>query len=564
MISRDSLSMHYRWIVPGLCLALVAITWFVYSPTLRHGFVNFDDDAYVQDAHEIIAGVTFHGLKCAFTRTYVGNWQPLTSISHMLDCQFYGLKPGGHHFTSVLLHTISVLLLFFFLRKVTGSPSGTGNVWRSAFVAALFAIHPLHVESVAWVAERKDVLSGVFFMLTLLAYVRYVRAPSLARYVTMSIWFACGLMSKPMLVTLPLVLLLLDYWPLNRGQRSEVRGRRSEIENWLRLFAEKIPLILLSVASGIVTLYTQTSTISSLQYLPMSWRIQNGFVNVVVYIVQMFWPANLAVFYPHPHDRLPVWLVALSVLLVAAITMAAIALRQKRRYVTVGWFWYLVMLAPVLGIVQVGLQGHADRYTYLPHIGLYVLITWGIVDLTARWRYRAQVLGTLAVLAIVTLAWCASVQASYWRDSQSLWEHTLAVTSNNDVAHTNLGNLLPAREAIPHYEKALQIAPHTALPLNNLAWIRATSPDPFQRDGAKALEMAKEANQLSGGTDPVFVRTLAAAFAENGQFAEAIETAQRALPLAVDRENAALANDLRHNIDNFQKHIPLRDPSLAP
>jgi tetratricopeptide (TPR) repeat protein len=246
------------------------------------------------------------------------------------------------------------------------------------------------------------------------------------------------------------------------------------------------------------------------------------------------------------------------------MSLAAVLIGRKRKYVPVGWFWYLVMLVPVLGIVQVGLQRHADRYTYLPHIGLYLLVTWGIVDLAARWRYRAQLLGTAALLAIVALAWCASIQASHWRNSESLWRHTLAVTANNDVAHTNLGNLLPAREAIPHYEKALQIAPHTMLPLNNLAWIRATSPDPFQRDGVKAIELATEANQLSGGKDPVFVRTLAAAYAENGQFTEAIETAQRGLPLAIARENAALAEDLRRNIDNFQKRIPVRDPSLVP
>ena len=256
----------------------------------------------------------------------------------------------------------------------------------------------------------------------------------------------------------------------------------------------------------------------------MSWRIQNAFVSIVIYIGQMFWPANLAVFYPHPHDHLPVWMIALSIALVAAITIAAVTLGRKRRYILVGWFWYLVMLVPVLGIVQVGWQSHADRYTYLPHIGLYLLVTWGIVDLTARWRYQRQLLGTAAVVAIVALTWCASVQASYWRDSRSLWQHALAVTSDNDVAHTNLGNLLPAREAILHYEKALQIAPHTMLPLNNLAWIRATSPDPLQRDGAKALELAREANQLSGGTDPVVMRTLAAAYAENGRFNDAIET----------------------------------------
>lgn len=560
MISRDSTTMQSRWIVPGLCLVLVAITWIVFGQTLRHDFVNYDDDAYVREAPEIIRGFSRHGIALAFTHTYIGNWQPLTSISHMLDCQVYGLNPAGHHFTNVFLHSISVLLLFLVLREMTGS------IWRSAVVAALFAIHPLHVESVAWVAERKDVLSGVFFMLTLGAYVRYARRPSVRRYVTMSILFACGLMSKPMLVTVPLVLLLLDNWPLNRDQKSEVGDQKSESKTqiWLKLVVEKIPLLLLSLASGVITIFAQTFTMHSLENLPMSWRIQNAFVSVVTYIGQMFWPVNLAVFYPHPHDQLPVWLVALSIALVAAITIAAITLGRTRRYVALGWFWYLVMLLPVLGILQVGLQGHADRYTYLPHIGLYLLVTWGIVDLTARWRYRVPALGAAAVIAIVTLVCCASIQASHWRDSKSLWQHTLAVTSKNDVAHTNLGNLFPAAEAIPHYEKALEIAPHTTLPLNNLAWILATSPEPSQRNGVKALELATEVDRLAGEKDAVFARTLAAAYAENGQFTEAIETAQRALSLAIADDNAALADDLRGNIDNFQRHIPLRDPSLMP
>jgi tetratricopeptide (TPR) repeat protein len=245
------------------------------------------------------------------------------------------------------------------------------------------------------------------------------------------------------------------------------------------------------------------------------------------------------------------------------MSLAAVLIGRKRKYVPVGWFWYLGMLVPVLGFVQVGLQGYADRYAYLPNIGLYLLLTWAIVDLAKRWRFRRQILAVAATIALVALIYCARAQASYWRNSETLWHHTLDVTANNDVAHTNLGNLLPAAEAVPHYEKALQIAPHTMLPLNNLAWIRATSPDPFQRDGAKALELAKEANQLSGGKDPVFVRTLAAAYAENGQFTEAIETAQRALPLAVAQDNSALASDLRNNIDNFRRNIPVRDPSLA-
>jgi hypothetical protein len=492
-----------------------------------------------------VGGVTLDGIARTFTHTYVSNWQPLTAISHMLDCEFFGLKPGGHHFTNVLLHALAAVLLFLVLREMTAA------LWPSAFVAALFAIHPLHVESVAWIAARKDVLSGVFFMLTLGAYVRYVRQPSLTRYGTMSILFVCGLMSKSMLVTLPFLLLLLDYWPLKRGS------------SFGNLVIEKVPLFLLSAAACLVTVFSQTTSFGSLERLPMSWRIQNAFVSAITYIGQMFWPAKLAVFYPHPHGQVPPWLVGLSIALVLGFSVLAIMIGRQRGYVPAGWFWYLGMLVPVLGIVQVGLQGHADRYTYLPHIGLYILITWAIVDLTARWRYRRQLLAVAAATVIIALTWCASLQAAYWRNSESLWRNTLAVTADNDVAHTNLGNLLPGTEAIPHYEKALQIAPRTVLPLNNLAWIFATAPDASLRSGARAIELAAQAARLSGGKDPAVLRTLAAAYAEAGRFTEAIETAQHALPLAVADGNEALASDLRTNIDNFQRNIPVRDSSLV-
>src|SRR5205823_6613524 len=340
-----------------ISILLVAVVWLVFSPTIGYDFVNYDDHVYVYQNPIVSAGLTLHGIVWAFAHTHARNWHPLTTLSHMLDCQIFDLKPGGHHFTNVLLHTLAVLLLFFALRKVTGT------VWRSAFVAAVFAIHPLHVESVAWVAERKDVLSAVFFMLTLAAYTSYVRQPSLGRYLMVSVFFACGLMSKSMLVSVPVVLLLLDYWPLARGQRvegrrqrSEVRGQRSEIRS---LIIEKLPLFALSILCGVGTFLIQERSAGSLEQLPLGWRINNAIVSAVTYIWQMFWPTGLAVFYPHPGDRLAIWQVALALGLLIAITGLTFIYRKTRPYLLVGWLWYLVMLLPVIGIVQVGLQGHA-------------------------------------------------------------------------------------------------------------------------------------------------------------------------------------------------------------
>lgn len=424
----------------------MAITWLVFGQTLRHEFVNYDDDTYVYENPTITAGLTVAGVARAFTHSHARNWHPLTTLSHMLDCQLFGLGAGGHHFTNVLLHSVSAVLLFLLLRKMTNS------TWRSAFVAALFAVHPQHVESVAWVSERKDLLSGIFFMLTLAAYAHYVRKPSVARYVTMSILFAGGLMSKPMLVTIPLVLLLLDYWPLKRPL------------GLANLLVEKLPLLLLSAASSLITFLIQKHGGAQAEPLPLIWRIENAIVSYVTYIWQMIWPANLAPFYPHPENSLPLREISLALVVLIAVSVIAILRRRTNPYLVVGWFWYLIMLLPVIGIVQVGAQGWADRYTYLPHIGLYLLITWGIVDLAARWPYRRRILGAVAAILVVVLTWCSSIQAVYWRNSESLWTHTLAVTSNNAVAHNNLGDVFFKRdqidEALSHYEKALEIRSH--------------------------------------------------------------------------------------------------------
>ena len=324
-----------RVVVLLVCVALIALTWFVFGQTLGHDFVSYDDHVYIQDNPIVRNGLSAEGLIWAFTHSHASNWHPLTTLSHMIDCQLFGLNPRGHHFTNVLLHAIAVLLLFLVLRQMTGA------FWKSAFVAALFAIHPLHVESVAWVAERKDVLSGVFFMLTLGAYERYVRCHTFGRYLFVMLVFALGLMSKPMLVTVPLVLLLLDYWPLRRfANKSSVASR---------LVFEKVPLLALSAASCAATILAQKTAVSSLEELPFSFRISNAVITYVAYVWQMLRPTKLAVFYPHPYDRLPLWEILLAAGLLVIITVIVFALRRKQPYFVTGWFWYLIMLVPVIG-----------------------------------------------------------------------------------------------------------------------------------------------------------------------------------------------------------------------
>ena len=423
---------------------LIGIVWLVFAQTLGHDFVNYDDRVYVYANPVVTDGISWKGIVWAFTHPHARNWHPLTTLSHMLDCQLFDLRAGGHHFTNVVLHTISVLLLFFLLRDITGL------FWRSLFVASVFAIHPLRVESVAWIAERKDVLSAVFFMLTLGAYVRYTLQPAVSRYLTMSILFALGLMCKPMLVTVPFVLLLLDYWPLNRSQKSEVRVQK--------LIVEKIPLLLLSIASCVATVWAQSEQIGAMEQFSLASRIGNALVSCVIYLQQLFCPSHLAVFYPY--HAIDLWQVALAALFLLGITALAFLWRRTRPYFLVGWLWYLGMLLPVIGIFQIGLQAHADRYTYLPHIGLCIAATWTVAEMSILRAHRKILfaLSGIVVLALTANAWH---QTSYWKNSETLWKQTLAVTSDNDVAHNNLGLFYEQQrnldEAISQYEAALQI-----------------------------------------------------------------------------------------------------------
>ena len=435
------------WAVCALLLLAVAL---VFGQTVGHEFVNYDDDDYIYENSQVTRGLTSEGVGWAFTRSHSGNWHPLTWMSHMLDCECYGLRPGGHHLSNVLLHAATAILLFLALRQMTG------RLWPSALVAVVFAVHPLRVESVAWVTERKDLLSGLFFMLTLAAYARYAGRPfSPARYLAVVVLFALGLMAKPMLVTLPFVLLLLDYWPLDRFDGSPRRG--------LRLIVEKIPLLLLAMASCMVTLQVQSMAFAEGRATPFSLRIANALLAYVTYLGQIFWPAGLSVLYPYPTQSLPMWKVAGASLVLAAITSSAMAGWRKRPYLLVGWLWYLGMLVPVIGLVQVGTQAMADRYTYLAQIGPYLVLVWGSESMCRGWTWRRWMCGAASALIVAGLIACAWRQATYWRNSETLWTHTLAHTAENFLAHNNFGVDLARQgrldEAMAQYRSALEINP---------------------------------------------------------------------------------------------------------
>ena len=457
-----------RWVG----LALIAANLIVYASLKHHRFVNYDDDEYVTANAVVQSGLTWHGVSWAFTTGHAANWHPLTWLSHMLDVELYGLEPGAHHLTNLLFHIANTLLLFGLLHRMTGA------LGRSAFVAALFAVHPLHVESVAWLAERKDVLSTLFWMLTIGAYVDYVRRPGPRRYGAVLLFFALGLLAKPMLVTLPFVLLLLDFWPLGRvGMGSNPAGGWAfSREGWstmVRLVREKIPLLALAVASSMVTfvIHRRGGAVISLRATAVNLRLENALVSYVAYIGKMLWPARLAVFYPYAQS-LPVWWTAAAFLGLMGISVAVIAAGPRRLYLSVGWFWYLGTLVPVIGLIQVGDQAMADRYTYVPLIGLFIVVAWGVPELLARWPLPRIALPAAAGLVILACAITAWGQVQYWEDSTTLWTHTLAVTTENNIAHNNLGVSLADQgkldNAIAHYSEALRIKPDYANAHNNL------------------------------------------------------------------------------------------------
>jgi len=438
------------------CL-LGTATIVVYEQVRHNEFVNYDDYDYVTGNQHVQSGLNLKGIVWAFSKTTSANWHPLTMLSHTLDCQLFGLNPKWHHLVNLLFHTINTLLLFWVLKDMTGA------LWRSAFVAGLFALHPLHVESVAWIAERKDVLSTMFWMLTIAGYVRYVRRHNVTWYLATLFLFALGLMAKPMLVTLPFVLLLLDYWPLNRLSRYAV--------------FEKLPFFVLSAISSAITFFVQHSSgaVMRIGSLSLNIRIANTPVSYAKYILKMFWPAKLAVLYPYGSVSLSYWVAIAAGAGLLVVSILVVLSASKHRYLPAGWFWYLGTLVPVIGLVQAGNQAVADRYTYIPLTGLFIIIAWSLPELLAGRRYRNIVLGVSATGVLIVLSICTYIQVRYWRDSITLFEHALSVTTRNYVAHNNLGVAIQSKgkldEAMAHYRKSLDIYPEYEHALFNTGFV---------------------------------------------------------------------------------------------
>ncbi len=450
----------------AICIFLAVSTFAVYSQVQDHEFINYDDDKYVTNNEYVKAGFTRDSVGWALTTSYNSNWHPMTWLSHMLDAQLFGPNSKGHHLTNLLFHIANVLLLFLVLLRMTGA------LWQSGFVAALFALHPLNVESVAWVAERKNVLSTFFWLLTMWAYIRYAQKTNLKRYSLVILFFAMGLMSKPMLVTLPFVLLLLDYWPLRRLQSD----RRTAIS---RLVYEKIPLLVLVAGSVVTTLTVQKmgGALGSLNAFPIQERVINALVSYWLYLQKMIWPGGLAIFYAHPENTLSVWKGLATAALLALVTTAAIRLARRAPYFAVGWFWYLGTLIPVIQLVQTGSIAMADRYAYVPLIGIFIIIAWGLPELLAKWRLRSRILTIAAGIWISTLMLMTWNQVSHWKNSITIFSHAIEVTDIEYpdflLAHNNLANALLAEgrtgKAISHYKMAINLMPDYAVNHNHLA-----------------------------------------------------------------------------------------------
>ena len=475
-----------KTLVLSIYFILAVSTLLVYWQVRNFGFVDYDDKDYVYENQHVLNGLTADGVIWAFKSTDAANWHPLTWLSHMLDCQLSlpgGPNPGRIHLVNLLLHLANTLLLFFVLRQMTNT------LWQSAFVAALFALHPLHVESVAWVAERKDVLSTFFWILTMWAYMQYTRKQGIFRYLLTLLIFALGLLAKPMLVTLPFLLLLLDYWPLNRFVPGTIKtsGRQSQKfapapdkrRILYQILIEKIPFFVLSVVSSVITFLAQRAggAMVDINILPLHSRVANAFLSYVKYIGKMFWPENLAVFYPlDPAASIPFRQVAMCVLLLLVISIFVIRFGRNQKYLPVGWFWFVGTLVPVIGFVQVGVQALADRYTYISYIGLFIMIAWGLPELLSKWLsappQRKIVLGVSMAIVLTTLGICTNLQASYWKNSVTLFSRALATTQNNYVAYNNLGlaydDLGRSTEAMEDYTQAIRIKPDYAEAHTNL------------------------------------------------------------------------------------------------
>jgi protein O-mannosyl-transferase len=595
--SKGVLMRRELWIGGALALLTVGVYW----PVRQCEFVNYDDPLYVSANAHVLPGLTWPGVQWAFTTGWTGNWHPLTWISHMADCQWYHLQPAGHHLTNVLLHVANTLLLFGVLRGMTGA------LWRSALVAALFAWHPMHVESVAWVAERKDVLSTLLGLLTLSAYGWYVRAcrsragQSAGRqeagggsagklgYGLAVVCFGLGLMAKPMLVSLPLVMLLLDYWPM--GRVGSLPWGRSQLKAWGPLVWEKVPFLALALVSSVVTFRVQQGggNVVPLSVAPLDVRLGNVLVAYVRYAEKLLWPRGLSVFYPLARPWPTEWVVAAGLgLLSSAVAVAWWG--RRRPYLLVGCLWFAGMLVPVIGLVHVGSQAMANRYAYLPSVGLFITVIWGAGDLAARWPRCKPALVLAAGAGLAASLGCVRSELGYWKNSMSLFERSLAIDPENPVAQCNLAqalmesgryeegvthvsqalqitpNFAPAEallawgllqqgrgaEAIPHYRQALRLDPRLPEAFSNLAWILATDPDERNRDGPEAVRLAERACELTDYENPLCWTSLGAAYAETGRYQEAVKADIKARDLALARGDAVYAENTRKFLELHQ------------
>lgn len=574
-----------------ICLFLVISTLIAYWQVTKADFVLFDDDEYVTENQHVQKGLDPSEIVWAFTSTHSNNWHPLTFISHMIDVQLFGLKPGMHHLINLLFHIANALLLFIVLRKMTDA------LWPAAFVAALFALHPLHVESVAWIAERKDVLSTFFFLLTLWTYCYYVKNTNVKRYLLVLMFFILGVMSKPMIITLPFVLLLLDFWPFGRfretqnknlipsehpPQKLNKRKRKTDIKqkgkqdnvsepdnigwgevkfHWQAIFPllkEKIPFFVVTLASIVITIYAQKDIIKDVERYPLQTRIANTFVSYISYIEDMFWPDGLAVFYPYGNN-LSNGHIVLSIALI--IIISAIIIILRRPYLIVGWLWYLGTLIPVIGLVQVGLQAKADRYTYIPLIGIFIIITYGIAELVQRWPKFKIFFASAAGGIILTLIILTHLQVETWQNSSTLYQHAAEVTTNNDWAHLNIGVVMAQRgdkeNAIVHFKEAIRIKPYAFRVYNN--WALLLSKTGEHKEAISLLEKSLRINDKNFETHYL----LGISFANIGEIDKALFHLSEALrlspqqPIVHNAAGAILLNmgKIDEAIDHFRQAL---------
>lgn len=556
-----------RTLVVTLALALLAIL--AYYPIGKNAFINFDDNQYIVLNPHLRSGLSWEGVKWAFTTFDAGNWHPLTWLSHALDYELFGLTPAGHHFVSVLLHALNVVLLFLVLMSLTKS------LWRSLAVAALFAVHPLNVESVAWAAERKTLLSTFFFLVAISVYVRYVRAPAIRRYCVVAGAFALALMSKPQVITFPFVLLLLDYWPLQRTRLLRARsatGATSESFSWLTL--EKVPLLVLSGLSAVITLRAQRAgnAVRSITEYSLPLRIENAIISYVLYVRDTFFPRHLAPIYPHPTSLFAPWAVILAATVLIAISVLAIIARKRAPYLLVGWFWFLGILVPMIGLVQVGLQARADRYMYVPLMGILVVSVWGCAELLAKFRISQAWAVSACAVAIVVFSVLTFVQVELWRNSETLWNYTLSVTQDNFMAEDNLAQELAnqgrTQEALVHFHRILYMHNWSATDL--IAFGSYEQGNGYAADAIKQYQRAAQ-NASDASTRAIALSDIGSAYLDlknlneaGDNFAKALQSDPNYVPALTGAGLVAQkTGDLELAIRDYTKAVSIQPTDLA-